>query len=92
MHPLSNDLERQTYIDQTRMSHVIKDVWWEGNVLMGNVATANTLCGRDMAGVIKQGTEVAFSMRGLGGITRDVGKVTRIEKPLHIVTYDWVSQ
>jgi Prohead core protein serine protease len=89
-HPLSDKMERQTYIDQTRMSHVIKNLWWEQNILKGQVASANTTCGKDFEGLIRQGTEVAFSMRGLGGVTRKVNGLTRVEKPLHIITWDWV--
>jgi len=89
-HPLSSEIERQTYIDQTRMSHVIKSLWWENKILKGTVATTNTGAGKDMEGLIRQGTEVAFSMRGLGGVTRKVDGLTRVEKPLHIITWDWV--
>jgi hypothetical protein len=89
-HPLSDKIERQTYIDQTRMSHLIKSLWWEGNILKGTVASTNTNCGRDFEGLIRQGTEVAFSMRGLGGVTRKQDGLTRVEKPLHIITWDWV--
>jgi Prohead core protein serine protease len=89
-HPLSDQIERQTYIDQTRMSHVIKNLRWEDKLLKGHIATTNTSIGRDMEGLIRQGTEVAFSMRGLGGVTRKVNGLTRVEKPLHIITWDWV--
>jgi Prohead core protein serine protease len=89
-HPLSDKIERQTYIDQTRMSHVIKNLWWESNILKGTVASTLTSCGRDFEGLIRQGTEVAFSMRGLGGVTRKKDGLTRVEKPLHIITWDWV--
>ena len=89
-HPLSDSIERQTYIDQTRMSHVITKIWWEQMIMKGVVASTNTACGRDFADLVRQGTEVAFSMRGLGGVTRKKGEITRIEKPLHIITYDWV--
>lgn len=89
-HPLSNELDRQTYIDQTRMSHIIKNLWWEGNILKGHVASANTNAGKDFEGLVRQGMNTAFSMRGLGGVTRKVDGLTRVEKPLHIITWDWV--
>jgi hypothetical protein len=89
-HPLSDKIERQTYIDQLRMSHVIKNLWWENQILKGTVASTSTACGRDFEGLIRQGTEVAFSMRGLGGVTRKKDGLTRVEKPLHIITWDWV--
>lgn len=90
-HPQSNSIERQQYIDKARVSHIIEDIWWTGNIVNARVATARTERGRDMAGLIRQGSKVAFSMRGLGGITRKVNGLTRVEKPLYIITYDYVS-
>lgn len=90
-HPLSDSVQVQTRIDQTRMSHIIEDVYWEGNILKGIVAAANTACGKDFAGLVRQGCEMAFSMRGLGGVVKKKGELTEIYQPLLIVTYDWVT-
>jgi hypothetical protein len=65
-HPLAPTVERQLYIDQSNISHLITDVWWKGNLLEGRVETALTDRGRDMQGLIRQGMQVAFSMRGFG--------------------------
>lgn len=89
-HPLQPSVERQLYIDQTRISHIITKYWWEGNLLWGRVECALTNCGRDMQGLIRQGSKVAFSMRGFGPISEKRGKITYIKDPLHILTYDWV--
>lgn len=89
-HPLSDDLKRQTYIDQTRISHIVTQLKFENNLIKGVVESARTRCGQDFRGLIQQGTGVAFSMRGLGGATKKEGKYTRIGKPLHIIGYDWV--
>lgn len=87
-HPLSDSVERQSVIDQTRISHIIERVWWEGNVLMGQVAAANTAVGQDFAALVRQGCEMAFSMRGLGGVVKKEGEITVVHDPLLIITYD----
>jgi len=89
-HPLSNDVKRQLHIDQTRISHIIREVWFEGNVVKGLIETANTRSGRDMMGLIRQGSEVAFSMRGLGSKTEQQGNILYVKDPIKIFTYDWV--
>ena len=90
-HPMSDSVERQSVIDQTRISHIIENVWWEGNILKGQVASAKTAVGQDFANLVRQGCELAFSMRGLGGVVRKEGEITCVYDPLLIITYDWVS-
>jgi hypothetical protein len=65
-HPLTPTVERQLYIDQSNISHIITKKWWEGNLLKGIVECALTARGKDMQGLIRQGSQVAFSMRGFG--------------------------
>ena len=87
-HPISDSIERQSIIDQTRMSHVIERVWWEGNILKGEIAATKTACGQDFAALVRQGCQMAFSMRGLGGVVRKEGALTVVYDPLLIITYD----
>lgn len=89
-HPLSDDPRRQMYIDQTNISHIITDIWWEGNKLMAKIETANTRVGRDMQGLIRQGSKVAFSMRGMSDNVKKDGQYTRVGSPLMITCWDWV--
>lgn len=89
-HPLGKDIERQTNIDQSRISHIVTEAHFDGNILRGTVESANTATGRDFQGLIRQGSEVSFSMRGMGGVSRKIGNINRIEGPLYIICYDWV--
>lgn len=89
-HPLSEDIKRQTNIDHKRISHIITDMAFEGNLLKGTVESANTMCGRDFQGLCRQGMEMAFSMRGLGGVAKKEGGYDRIDGKLYLITYDWV--
>lgn len=90
-HPLSEDIKRQAYIDQSRISHIVTSIKWEGNILKGVVETAQTSAGYDMKGLIRQGSNVSFSMRALGNVVKDEGQYKRVYSPLMILTYDWVG-
>jgi len=90
-HPMSTEIKRQLHTDQTRISHIIKERWFDDKVVKGLIETANTRSGRDMMGLIKQESEVAFSMRGLGSVTEKHGDLLHIKSPLKIYTYDWVN-
>lgn len=90
-HPLDNSVQRQMTIDFTNAAFMIKEVWWEGNLLKGKLETLDTALGRDMKGIIEQGSQVAFSLRAQGNVRQDpmTGK-TIVESPLNICTYDYV--
>lgn len=90
-HPLSTDIKRQAYIDQTNISHIVTSTKWEGNLLKGIVETAQTSIGKDMRGLIRQGSKVSFSMRALGNVIKQEGQYKRVYGPLMIVAYDWVN-
>ena len=57
---------------------------------MGIVETAQTRAGKDMRGLIRQGSSVAFSMRGMSDNVRKDGDLVRVGSPLMIGAYDWV--
>ncbi|QXN67889.1 hypothetical protein FPHOBKDP_00135 [Listeria phage LPJP1] len=89
-HPLNTDNRRQLYIDQRNISHIVTEAKFDGNRLIGRVETADTSVGRDMKGLINQGSKAAFSMRGIGNIIKPDGKYQRVHSPLMICCYDWV--
>ena len=90
-HPVSTDLARQTNVDQTNAAFRINEFYWEGNSLYGKCETLDTEKGRDMAGLIRQGCQLAFSMRGQGAVTKDPYRDAMVvSENLVIITFDWV--
>lgn len=90
-HPLEDTIERQLWIDQKNITHIVTKVWWEGNTLMGRIETAATDAGRDMYGLItKNKILVAFSMRGIAGVVKQTKRGPVIDGKLKIAAYDWV--
>jgi hypothetical protein len=90
-HPLKPDLQRQLYIDQSNISHIVTKVWWEGNVLKGHVESANTARGNDFKGLIEQGSKVGFSLRAVGPVVEKKGDITYVKDPLTMYCYDWME-
>jgi hypothetical protein len=89
-HPLEPNLARQLYLDQTRISHRINDIWWEKNKLKAYVEATPTVHGKEFGELIKSGMKAAFSMRAVGPVVEKRGDVTVILDPLTIFAYDWV--
>lgn len=89
-HPIDTSLQRQMSIDLTNVAFIIKEIWWEGDLLKGRCETTNTSLGRDMRGLIEQGVQVAFSLRAQGNISQDSSGNVIVGSPLNICCYDWV--
>lgn len=89
-HPLKPDVQRQLYLDQGNISHIVVSYNWEGNLLKGIVESADTTRGLEFRNLIKQGSDVAFSLRAVGPITENRGGTVYVKSPLTIFCYDWV--
>lgn len=91
-HPSDSSVQRQMTVDLRNIAFIIKEFWWEGNLLKARCETANTAVGRDMMGLIEQGVKVAFSLRAQGNVHQDpMSGKTIVESPIQIVCYDWVG-
>jgi hypothetical protein len=90
-HPLDQSVMRQMSIDQRNIAFIVDEVWWDGDLLMGRCETANTEAGRDMKGLIEQGTQVAFSLRAQGNVHKDYKQgADVVDSPIMICSWDWV--
>ncbi len=90
-HPSDPSVQRQMTIDHHNIACIITEFWWEGNLLKGRVETANTAVGKDMKGLIEQGSKVAFSLRAQGNVHTDPATgLVMVDEGLSICCYDWV--
>lgn len=72
-------------------SHVITDLWWEGNNLMGRVEILNTPFGNIAAEIIKAGYTIGISSRGTGSVTETEDGQVIVNDDFDLVTWDFVS-
>lgn len=90
-HPLSTDVRRTTTIDLRNVAFLIEQMWWEGPMLKAKCKTASTAAGRDMAGLIEDGSVLSFSLRAQGNVLKDgMRDALVVQKPLAIIGWDWV--
>jgi hypothetical protein len=75
------------------VSHIIKDLWWEGNNLMGRVEILNTPFGNIVKEILKAGYSIGISSRGEGSVTElndGTGRV-QVNDDFDLITWDFVS-
>lgn len=87
-HPLTNDLTRQVTIDPKCISHLILDMWMNGNVVSGKVIGLTNEYGKLFTSMIEEGSRLAFSLRAIG-IIKQTSKGLLVSKP-KLTTFDWV--
>lgn len=95
-HPLltgnsESDANRHFIVLYSLASHKFNDVQIEGSQVIGTVETLLTDKGFNMAGLIRSGVPVGFSVRAVGQ-TRAMGSgMTEITAPFNLITWDCVS-
>ena len=72
-------------------SHVVKDLWWDGNDLMGRVELLNTPAGNIVKEIIKAGHTIGISSRGTGSVTQTNEGHLEVQPDFELVCWDFVS-
>lgn len=89
-HPDSNDPKRILTIDPTLVSHRIVSHTVNTQKCTGVIETLVNERGTEMAKLILQGMEPAFSLRALAPLIKKGDGSSVIKSKAHVVTYDWV--
>ena len=74
-------------------SHVITDLWWEGDNVMGRVEVLDTPFGNIVKSILKAGYAIGISSRGTGSVREmedGSGRVV-VNDDFDLVTWDFVS-
>jgi len=87
-------------IDLDRVSHMITEIWWEGNVLMGKLQLLTSpgfhergivsTKGDMAANYLRQGVTLGISSRGVGSLKK-VGEKNEVQDDFELICFDLVS-
>ena len=72
-------------------SHMVTDVWWNGNDVMGKVQVLNTPSGQVLKELVNAGVKLGISSRGLGSVHESQGQ-TIVEDDFQLICFDFVSE
>lgn len=72
-------------------SHVVKEVWWKGNDLMGKVQLLNTPSGNIVQNILKDGHTIGISSRGTGSVQETNEGTLMVQDDFELVCWDFVS-
>jgi hypothetical protein len=72
-------------------SHVVKDLWWDGDDLMGKVELLNTPSGNIVKEILRGGHTIGISSRGTGSVTQTNEGTLMVQPDFELVCWDFVS-
>ena len=72
-------------------SHIVKDLYWKGDDLMGRVELLNTPAGNIVKEIIKAGHTIGISSRGTGSVNQTNEGHLEVQDDFELVCWDFVS-
>ena len=77
-------------VNLKNVSHNIKDVWWDGDNVMGKIEILPTPSGNILKALIENGITVGVSSRGMGSL-KPMGEVQEVQDDFQLLCWDFVS-
>ena len=78
-------------IELKNASHLITEVWWDGDDVMGKLKILDTPAGKIAKDLVKGGVQLGISSRGLGSTRQERG-ITMVEDDFQLLCFDLVSE
>jgi len=72
-------------------SHIVKELFWKGDDLMGKVELLNTPAGNIVKEIIKAGHTIGISSRGTGSVQQTNEGHLEVQDDFELVCWDFVS-
>ena len=84
------DHPESSVVNLQNCSHMVTDVWFDGNDLMGKIKALSTPSGEILKSLINSGVQVGISSRGLGSVKESNGQ-TIVEDDFQLICFDIVA-
>ncbi len=84
------DHPESTVINLKNVCHNIKDIWWDGDNIMGKIEILPTPSGNILQSLINSGITVGVSSRGMGSV-KQMGETLEVQDDFELLCWDFVS-
>ena len=85
------DHPEDSVVNLKNASHMVTDLWWDGNDLMGKIKVLSTPSGKILESLINDKVKCGISSRSLGSVSEHQGQ-TIVEDDLQLICFDIVSE
>tara|TARA_R110000824_G_scaffold188779_2_gene370130 strand:- start:1114 stop:1725 length:612 start_codon:yes stop_codon:yes gene_type:complete len=81
----------ESVINLKNASHLVTDLWWDDDKVMGKVQILETPSGKVLKSLVEAGVKLGISSRGLGSTEEKSGK-TYVKEDFQLICFDFVSE
>ncbi len=74
------------------VSHAIREVWWDGDTVMGKVEILDTSAGMEARKLLKAGLQIGISSRGVGETKKTNEGYDEVDESFMLICFDLVSE
>ena len=86
------DHPESSVVELKNTSHIIREVYWKGDDVMGKVEVLKTPAGNILKELLEAGCTVGISSRGMGSVKEaSNGKTVTVEDDFDLICWDFVS-
>lgn len=85
------DHPEDSVVNLKNVSHMVTDLWWNGDNVMGKVRVLDTPSGKILQSLVQSGVKLGISSRGLGSTRKEGGK-TIVEDDFQLICFDFVQE
>ena len=78
-------------INLANAAHLVTEVWWDNDAVMGKVQVLNTPSGKILKELVGSGVKLGISSRGMGSVHESDGQ-TIVEDDFQLICFDFVSE
>jgi hypothetical protein len=78
-------------INLSNAAHLVTEVWWDGDAVMGKVQVLNTPSGKILKELVNSNVKLGISSRGMGSVHESNGQ-TIVEDDFQLICFDFVSE
>ena len=80
-----------TIISLKNVSHIIREVWWDGDKVMGKIEILPTVSGNILKALIDNNVTVGVSSRGMGSLKQMSEGTLEVQDDFELLCWDFVS-
>lgn len=85
------DHPEDSVVNLKNVSHMVTDIWWNGDGVMGKIKVLDTPSGKILRSLVESGVKLGISSRGLGSTRKEGGK-TIVEDDFQLICFDFVQE
>jgi hypothetical protein len=85
------DHPESSIINLKNVSHIIRDLWWDGDHVVGKIEILPTASGNILRALIENNVQVGVSSRGMGSLSQNGDGVLEVQDDFELLCWDFVS-